>query len=87
MAGHLVSATVSGFHIGEDTDVETAHFWSQGLLVNDVRSWQLIIKHYLTHRFHVQTLIVSSPMSRFHTVLKPALLLSKGPLVNGVRRW
>ena len=52
MSGHLVSAPVSGFHIGEGTDVETAHFWSQGRLVNGVRSWQLIIKHDFTHRFH-----------------------------------
>ena len=55
MSGHLVSAPVSGFHIGEGTDVETAHFWSQGRLVNGVRSWQLIIKHELTHRFHPWT--------------------------------
>ena len=58
MSGHLVSAPVSGFHIDEGTDVETTHFWSQGPLVNGVRSWQLIIKHYLTHRFHGQTLSV-----------------------------
>ena len=50
MAGHLESAPVSGFHIGEGTDVEPAHFWSQGPLVNGVRSWQLIIKHDLTHQ-------------------------------------
>ena len=52
MAVHMVSAPVSGFHIGECTDVEQGHFWSQGLLVNGVRSWQLIIKHDLTHQFH-----------------------------------
>ena len=46
MAGHLVSAPVSGFH----TDVEPAHFWSQD------RSWQLIIKHDLKHPFHGRTL-------------------------------
>ena len=56
MSGHLVSAPVSGFHIGEATDVELAHFWSQGLLVNGVRSWQLIEKHDLTHFFHGRTL-------------------------------
>ena len=56
MAGHLMSAPVSGFHIVEGTDVEPAHFWSQGPLVNGVRSWQLIIKHDLTHRFHGVTL-------------------------------
>ena len=56
MAGHLVSAPVSGFHIGEGTDVETTHFWSQGPLVNGVRSWQLVIKHDLTHQFHIRTL-------------------------------
>ena len=55
MAGHLVSAPVSGFHIGEGTDVELAHFWSQCPLVNGVRSWQLIIKHDLTQRFHCRT--------------------------------
>ena len=56
MAGHLVSAPVSGFHIGESTDVEPALFWSQGPLVNGVRSLQLIIKHDLTHQFHSRTL-------------------------------
>ena len=56
MSGHLVSAPVSGFHIGEGTDVETAHFWSQGRLVNGVRSWQLIIKHDFTHLFDFRTL-------------------------------
>ena len=35
---HLVSTPVSGFHMGELTDVEPAHFWSQGPLVNGVRS-------------------------------------------------
>ena len=39
MAGHLESAPVSGFHIGEGTNVDPALFWSQGLLVNGVRSW------------------------------------------------
>ena len=55
MAGHLVSAPVSRFHIGQGTDMEPAHFWSQVPLVNGVRSWQLIIKHDLTHRFHCWT--------------------------------
>ena len=55
-SGHLVSAPVSGFHIGESTDVEPALFWSQGPLVNGVRSLQLIIKHDLTHQFHGRTL-------------------------------
>ena len=49
---------LSGFHIGDRTDVEPAHFWSQGPLVNGVRSWQLIIKHDLTHQFHIRTLCV-----------------------------
>ena len=56
MTGHLVSVPVSGFHIGALTDVELAHFWSHSPLVNGVRSWQLIINHDLTHRFHGQTL-------------------------------
>ena len=56
MAGHLMSSPVSGFHIGHCTDVEPAYFWSQGPLVNRVRSWELIIKHDLTHRFHFRTL-------------------------------
>ena len=56
MAEHLVSAPVSLFHIGQGTDVEPAHFWSQGPFVNGVRSWQLIKKHDLTHLFHGQTL-------------------------------
>ena len=55
MAKHLVSAPVSGFHIGQGTDVEPAHFWSKGPLVNVVRSWQLIIKHDLTHGFYGRT--------------------------------
>ena len=58
MAGHLVSAPMSEFLISEGTDVEPAQFWSQGLLVNGVRSWKLIIKHDLTHRFHGRTLCV-----------------------------
>ena len=53
MAGHLVSALVSGLDIGDCTmtDVEPAHFWSQGPLGNGVRSWQLIINHDLKHPF------------------------------------
>ena len=58
MAGHLVSAAVSRFHTGEGTYVKLVHFWSQGPLVNGVRSWQLIIKHDLTHRLHGWTLCV-----------------------------
>ena len=56
MAGHLVSAPVSGFYMGEGTYVEPGPFWSKGPLVNGVRSWQLIIKHDLTHQFHGWTL-------------------------------
>ena len=56
MDGHLVFAPVSGFHIGQGTDVEPTHFFNQGPLVNGVRSWQLIVKHDLTHRFHGRTL-------------------------------
>ena len=56
IAGHFVSYPVSGFHIGHGTDVELAYIWSQAPLANGVRSWQLIIKHYLTHRFHIRTL-------------------------------
>ena len=56
MAGPLVSASVSWFHICEVTDIEPAHFWSKSPLVNGVRSWQLIIKHDLTHRFYGRTL-------------------------------
>ena len=58
MAGHLVSAPVSGFYNGEGTDVEPAHFCSQGPLVNGVRSWQMILKHDLTHWFHGRTLVI-----------------------------
>ena len=43
-----MSAPVAGFHIGECSDVEQAHFWSPGPLVNGVRSYQLIIKHDMT---------------------------------------
>ena len=48
MAGHLVSAPESMFRMGEGTDVEPAHFWSQGPLENGVRSWQFIIKQFDT---------------------------------------
>ena len=58
MAGHLMSAPVSRFHIGEGLDVKLALFLSQSPLVNGVRSWQLIIKHDLTHRLHGRTLCV-----------------------------
>ena len=54
MAGQLVSSPVSGFH----AVLEPGHFWIQGPLVNGVRSWQLIIKHDLTHRLHGRTLCV-----------------------------
>ena len=90
MAGHLVSATVSGFHINEGTDVEPAHFWSQFPLVNGVRNSQLIIKHDLTHRFYGRTFSVRYSV-RFHigegTDVEPAHFSSQGPLVNGVRSW
>ena len=43
---------MSVFHISQGADVEPAHFWTQGPLVNGVRSWQFIIKYDLTHRFH-----------------------------------
>ena len=66
MAGHLVSAPVSGFHIDEGTNVATALFWSQGPLVNGVRSWQLIIKHDSTHGFHGWTLGVRLSVRDLH---------------------
>ena len=56
MEGHLVSAPVSGFQIGDGTDMEPAHFWSQGPLVYGGRSWQLIIKHELAHWLHDRTI-------------------------------
>ena len=90
MAEHLVSAPVAGFHSCEGNDVEPAHFWSQGPLVNGVRSWQLIIKHDLTHRFHGQTLGVSPNVQVPHqwgTDVEPAHFWSQGLLVNGVRSW
>ena len=59
-----MSTPVSGFHIGEGTNIKPDHFWSQGPLVNCVRSWQLIIKHDLVHRFHGRTLGVL-PSVRF----------------------
>ena len=77
MAGYLVSTPVSKFHIGEGTDVEPAHFWSQGPLVNGVRIWQLIIKHDLTHLFYGRTLGVRPGVQVPHRC--------EGPLVNGVR--
>ena len=79
MAGHLVSTLVSGFH----TDLEPAHFWSQGPLMNGVRRWQLIIKPDFIHLFHSWTLGVR-PSVR---VYQPADLWSQGPLENGVRSW
>ena len=60
MAGHLVSTPVSGFH----TVLEPSNFWNQGPLVNGVRSFQLIIKHDLTHGFYGRTLGVL-PSVRF----------------------
>ena len=66
MAGHLVSAPVAGFHIGEGIDVEPAHFWSQCLLVNGVRSCQLIIKHDLTLRLYGRTLGVLLSVQILH---------------------
>ena len=77
MDGYLVSDPVSSFHIGQGTDVEPAHFWKQGPLVNGVRSCQLIIKHDLTR--------VPPDLSGFHTVLELAHFWSQGLLVNGVR--
>ena len=76
MAGHLVSDPMSRFHIGQGTDVELAHFWSQGPLVNGVRSWQFIKKHDLAHLFHGRTLgvlpIVRVPhRSRTGPLLEP----------------
>ena len=56
MAGHSVSAPVTGFYVSELIDVEPAHFWKQGPLVNGVRICQLILKHDLTHWFHGQIL-------------------------------
>ena len=75
MAGHLLSAPVSGFHIGQGTDVEPAHFWRKGPLVNGVRSWQLIIKHDLTHRFHGRTL-------GFHTSVRVPHCFGTGKLLE-----
>ena len=82
MAGHFVSTPVSGFH----TVLEPAHFWSQGLLMNGVRSWKLIIKHNLTHGFYGQTLGVRPSVKVPHH-FGNGPLWSQGPLVNGVRRW
>ena len=59
-----MSTLVSGFHIGEGTNIKPAHFWSHGPLVNGVRSWQLIMKHDLLHGFHGGTLGVL-PSVRF----------------------
>ena len=56
MAGHLVSPPGSRFHIGKGTDVEPAHFWNQGQLVNGIRSWQLILNHDLKHPFQCRAL-------------------------------
>ena len=86
MSGYLVSAPVSGFHIGEGTDVEPEHFWRKGPLVNGVRSWQLIIKHDLTHRFHGQTLGVL-PSVRVPHRFGTGPLLEPGSICDGVRRW
>ena len=75
MAEHLVSSPVSGLYTGHRTDVEPAYFWSQGPLVNGVRSFQLIIKHYLTHRFHGRTL-------RVHPSVRVPHRFGIGPLVE-----
>ena len=90
MAGHLVSTPVSGFHICYCIEVEQAPFWSQGPLVNGVKSWKLIIKHDLTYRFHGGTLGVP-PVSEFHigegTNVEPAHFWSQCTLVDDVRSW
>ena len=90
MDGHLVSALASGFDIGEGTEVEPAHFWSQGQPVNGGRSWQLIVKHDLTH-WPMDGHLVSSQVSGFHigegTDVEPAHFWSQGPPVNGSRSW
>ena len=86
MAEHLVSTTVSGFHIGQGTDVEPAHFWSKGPLLNGVRSWQLIIKHDLTHRFQGRTLCVHTSVRVPHC-FGTGNFWNQGPLVSGVRSW
>ena len=75
MAGHLMSTLVSGFHIGEGTNIKLAHLWSQGPLVNGVRSWQLIIKHDLVHRFHGRTL-------GFHTSVRVPHCFGTGKLLE-----
>ena len=90
MAWHLVSATVTGFHIGEGTDVEPAPIWSQCLLVNGVRSWQLIIKHDLTYRLDGLTLGVRPRVlvpHRWGLLCGTSPFWRLGPLVNGVRSW
>ena len=91
MTGQLVSTPVSGFHIGEGTDVEPAHFWSQGPLVNVVRSWQLITKHDKDTSVPCPDTYETAPVSGFHigegTDVELAHFWSQGPLVNGVRSW
>ena len=74
------------FHIGEGTDVEMAHFWSQSPLVNGVKSWQLIIKHDLTHRFHGQILGVL-PSARVPHRFGTGPFLEPGSTFDGVTRW
>ena len=89
MAGHWCLPQCPG-----STSV-TAPMWNRPTsraspLVNGLRSCQLIIKHDLTHRFHIRTLGVR-PSVRFYigegTVVEPAHFWSQGPLVNGVRSW
>ena len=86
MSGHLMDTLVSGFHIGEATDIKPAHFWSQGPLVNGVRSWQLIIKHDLVHRFHGQTLGVHTSV-RIPHYFGTGKLLEPGSTCEFVRSW
>ena len=52
--------------------------------MNSVRSWQLIIKHDLTHQFHGWTLGVLPSVRVPH---RQAHFWSQGPLANGVRSW
>ena len=87
MAGQAVSATVSGFYIGEGTDVVPAHFWSQGPLVNGGRSLQLIIKHDLTHWFYGRKIGVRPTVLVPHRYVELDHLLSQAPLVNDSRSW
>ena len=86
----VATVTRGGGGAGLLADCGKVHFWSQCPHVNSVRSWQMIIKHDLTHWFHGQATCCPPQCSGITSVradVEPAHFWSQGPLANGVRSW